>query len=425
MSSAQRAHLANEAGQLFEVRTVEAFTGVTINHFVESNLVGFYSLAAEFGGIEVCIKPAPAQGGFAAGANLTDYDPQTGTDNSGFDAYKDGYNKAKGGAQYLHLSAAQSLAFVRSRDTLPGVDIGRTYRQQAAIDYVIYQLKHGNYFSDLGKISAILGSASSYLITDQDFNLIDFATKMQRADREEPEGSRRCLGRRRTMCRAWLPGRGGHHQRQRARDPAAGEERVLPAAGRAKDAGGQGGHEEGHVHPGRLDRHRGRLQRRQRAGCWPADVSQALGALGYKAGAVDNATAQSQTVAGGNPGVLRRRHVGQRGEDRDRGRRHRHSRSRRCPPGRWRCCSARPHAVPAGLAPSPAPTASTQSTSAQVIGAPSSGASRSTTATATPNSGIVGRGRRQRGQHGRGAERAVRHSLRVLNQELGPRSRRP
>jgi anionic cell wall polymer biosynthesis LytR-Cps2A-Psr (LCP) family protein len=178
MSSAQRAHLANEAGELSEVRAVQAFTGVTINHFIESNLIGFYSLAAEFGGIEVCIKPAPAQGGFAAGANLTDNDPQAGTDNSGFNAYTDGYNKAKGGPQYLHLSAAQSLAYVRSRDTLPGVDIGRTYRQQAAIDYVIYELKHGNYFGDIGKLEGILGSAGNYLIADKGFDLIDFATEM-------------------------------------------------------------------------------------------------------------------------------------------------------------------------------------------------------------------------------------------------------
>jgi anionic cell wall polymer biosynthesis LytR-Cps2A-Psr (LCP) family protein len=178
MSSTQRAYLANKAGELSEVRTVEAFTGVTINHFIESNLIGFYSLAAEFGGIEVCVKPAPAQGGFAAGANLTDYDPLTGTDNSGFNAYADGYNKARGGPQYLHLSAAQALAYVRSRDTLPGVDIGRTYRQQAAIDYVIYELKSGNYFSDIGKLETILDTAGNYLIADQGFDLLDFATEM-------------------------------------------------------------------------------------------------------------------------------------------------------------------------------------------------------------------------------------------------------
>jgi anionic cell wall polymer biosynthesis LytR-Cps2A-Psr (LCP) family protein len=179
MSSHQRYLEANQAGQAATIATVQAVTGQHIDNFIEVNLAGFYSLAQVFGGIEVCIQPAPAQGGLPAGANLTDKDPLTGTDNSGFNAYEDGYNKKKGGAQYLHLSAAQSLAFVRSRDTLPGVDLGRTKRQQATIDYVIYELKHEGAFSDLGKLNSLLGAASQYLITDPGFNLLDFPTEMR------------------------------------------------------------------------------------------------------------------------------------------------------------------------------------------------------------------------------------------------------
>jgi len=149
MSQAQRYLAANQAGQLFEVQTVESVTGVHIDHFIESNIIGFYELAAQFGGLEVCIQPAPAQGGLPAGANLTDADPLTGTDNSGFNAYRDGYNAKKTGQQYLHLSAAQSLAYVRSRDTLPGVDIGRTARQQAAIEYIVWKLKTDGVLTDI------------------------------------------------------------------------------------------------------------------------------------------------------------------------------------------------------------------------------------------------------------------------------------
>jgi anionic cell wall polymer biosynthesis LytR-Cps2A-Psr (LCP) family protein len=185
MSSKERYLEANQAGQLFEIQTVESFTGVHIDHFVESNIIGFYELAQQFGGIEVCIKPAPAQGGLAAGANLTDYDPLTDplselatSGNSGFNAYKDGYSRAKGGAQYLHLSPAQSLAYVRSRDTLPGVDIGRTARQQAAIDYVIWKLKNGGVLSDLGAITTLLSNAKNYLITDSGWDLPEFAGDM-------------------------------------------------------------------------------------------------------------------------------------------------------------------------------------------------------------------------------------------------------
>jgi anionic cell wall polymer biosynthesis LytR-Cps2A-Psr (LCP) family protein len=172
---------ANQAGQAATIATVQSVTGQHIDHFVEVNLAGFYYLASAFNGIEVCIQPAPAQGGFPAGANLTDIDTLVypPTDNSGFNAYEDGYNKQKGGAQYLHLGAAQSLAFVRARDTLPGVDLGRTKRQQAVIDYVIYELKHEGAFSDLAKLDSLLSTASQYLITDSTFNLLDFATDMR------------------------------------------------------------------------------------------------------------------------------------------------------------------------------------------------------------------------------------------------------
>ena len=105
--------------------------------------------------------------------------PPQSTSNSGFDAFKDGYNEKKSGAQYIHLQPAQALAFVRARDSLPGVDIGRTARQQAAIDYIIYDFKHRNVLTDPGLISSMLNNAKSYLQTDQGFDLLTFAPQMQ------------------------------------------------------------------------------------------------------------------------------------------------------------------------------------------------------------------------------------------------------
>jgi LCP family protein required for cell wall assembly len=168
LSSNQRYLEANQAGQTFEIDTVEAVTGVPIDHFVEANLIGFYSLAQAFGGIEVCVKPWSGNNG----ANLQD-------SASGWDALNDGYNLRKGGAQYLHLAAPQALAFVRARDTLPGIDIGRTKRQQAVIDYVVWKLKHEGAFTDLSTLNSLLGTASQYLITDSTFNPFDFVTNMR------------------------------------------------------------------------------------------------------------------------------------------------------------------------------------------------------------------------------------------------------
>jgi anionic cell wall polymer biosynthesis LytR-Cps2A-Psr (LCP) family protein len=174
----QRYTQANEAGQAFEIDTVQTITGVHIDHFLEMNLAGFYNLAAAFGGIEVCVKPAPAGAGFPAGANLTDRDVLTGTDNSGFNAYRDGYNRKKGGAQYLHLNAGQSLAFVRSRDTLPGIDLGRTTRQQAVIDYVIWKLGHQGMLTSFSQLTNLLGVAKKYVVAPSGWDLLTFASEM-------------------------------------------------------------------------------------------------------------------------------------------------------------------------------------------------------------------------------------------------------
>jgi len=178
---------ANQAGQVFQVQTVESVTGVHIDHFVVSNIYGFELIAQELGGMEVCLKPAPASiepDGFGFGGNLVDL-PFPGANfktqsNSGFNAIKyDGYNPKDDHAQYLHLQPPQALAFVRARDSLPGVDIGRTHRQQAAIDYIIYDLKNRNVLTDPTVISSLLSGASSYLKTDSGFSLLDFAPEMK------------------------------------------------------------------------------------------------------------------------------------------------------------------------------------------------------------------------------------------------------
>jgi LCP family protein required for cell wall assembly len=174
-STKQDYHLANQAGQNAEIETVESVTGVHIDHFVETNLAGFYYLAQAFHGVEVCLKPEET------GINAANYTSSNLYDfNSGFNAVKyDGYNLKQGGAQYLHLSAPQALASVRERDNLAEGDIDRTRRQQAVIDYVIWQLKHENAFSAGGTISGLLSTANQYLETDQNLNLIDFAASMQ------------------------------------------------------------------------------------------------------------------------------------------------------------------------------------------------------------------------------------------------------
>lgn len=165
MDSKERYLLANEAGQRAEINTVESVTGQHVDHFAEVNLAGFFYLAQSFGGIEVCVKA------YQGGTNLQDA-------NSGFNAVLDGYKLKRGGSQYLHLAADQALAFVRERDNLPNGDLDRTHRQQAVLDYVIWKLRTGGILSDLGQLTALLGTATQYIITDSGWNLLDFSTQM-------------------------------------------------------------------------------------------------------------------------------------------------------------------------------------------------------------------------------------------------------
>jgi LCP family protein required for cell wall assembly len=152
MSQSAIAWQGNEAGRLAEIQTVEALTGVHIDHFAELNLEGFYRLAQVFGGVEVCL-------------NDRAYDPD--------------YSGANIPPGYHMLNAAQALAFVRQRHNLSNGDLDRTHRQQAVIDYVIWKLEHEGMFTDLGQLSQLLTVARQYLITDQSWHLLDFLSDMK------------------------------------------------------------------------------------------------------------------------------------------------------------------------------------------------------------------------------------------------------
>jgi LCP family protein required for cell wall assembly len=153
LSQNQIAFAGNEAGRAATVATVEQLTGVHIDHFAEVNLDGFYELASVLGGVEVCLKHPVA------------YDSY-----SGFYAHHAGYQ---------HLNAVMALAFVRQRHGLVNGDLDRTHRQQAFLDSVMQQLRTEGVLSDLTKINSLLSAAKQYVITEEGWNLLDFASQMR------------------------------------------------------------------------------------------------------------------------------------------------------------------------------------------------------------------------------------------------------
>jgi LCP family protein required for cell wall assembly len=161
----------NEGGRLAAVETVQALTGVKIDKFAELNLVGFYELAAAFGGVDVCVNAWPGGDGIPANGNLRDpivYYPRTGWQGSG-SVVRPGYQ---------HLTPEQALAFVRNRHNLPGGDIARTSRQLAVLDYVLWKLRNEGALTDVSKLRTLMGVAQNFLAVPAGWNLLEFAGEM-------------------------------------------------------------------------------------------------------------------------------------------------------------------------------------------------------------------------------------------------------
>jgi LCP family protein required for cell wall assembly len=279
MSSEQRYLKANQAGQAATIATVSAVTGQKIDHFAEVNLAGFYYLAAAFGGIEACIKPANG------GANLHDA-------NSGFNAVLDGYNLKKGGAQYLHLKAPQALAFVRERDNLPNGDLDRTHRQQAVLDYVIWKLEHNGILSSIGQLTGLLNTAKQYLITDSTWNLLDFAPQMKALTGKNLQFYTAPI-----VGFATINGQAANQVDIPTIQAAIKQKFTAPAPAAKSTGKAKPGAKAVPVPPAStvtVDVYNG-----GNAPGLATSVSQALVAKGYKAGAVTNASAQSQTATSG------------------------------------------------------------------------------------------------------------------------------
>jgi LCP family protein required for cell wall assembly len=132
-------------GQNLMVKTVEKLTGLSINHYVEVNFLGFQGLVNALGGVPVCINRPMVDS--LAKLNL----PHAGC-----------YN----------LKGPQALAFVRARhiegDTIP--DFSRISRQQQFIRALISKgLSAGALF----KLPSLIKAVQANLVTDKSLNLYE------------------------------------------------------------------------------------------------------------------------------------------------------------------------------------------------------------------------------------------------------------
>ncbi|HSN06977.1 MAG TPA: LCP family protein [Candidatus Angelobacter sp.] len=129
---------AYEAGASVMVATVEALTGVAINHYVEININGFLRMVDAVDGVEVClVKPLK-------------------------DA-KSGLNLPAGRQTIRGL---QALAFVRARYVDPTADIGRMKRQQRFVASIVKKATSAGTLLNPLRLDAFLSAVASSVTTD-------------------------------------------------------------------------------------------------------------------------------------------------------------------------------------------------------------------------------------------------------------------
>jgi len=133
------------------IATIQDLTGVTIDHYAEINLVGFYEITNAIGGVDVCLNEATQDdfsgADFAAG-------PQT-------------------------IQGRQALSFVRQRHGLLRSDLDRIVRQQVFMAGLAKKMLSAGVLSDQGKLKALIEAVTKSIVLDKKWDILGFASQMR------------------------------------------------------------------------------------------------------------------------------------------------------------------------------------------------------------------------------------------------------
>ena len=137
-----------EDGPTLLVRTVEANTGLHIDHYAEIGFGGFASIVDAVGGVEMNLKE-----GFK--------DKDSGAD-------------FKAGKQTL--DGQQALAYVRTRHAFASQDLQRTKNQQAFLAALAHKVASPTTVMNPFKLYPTLGAGLDSLVVDKDMSLWDLGS---------------------------------------------------------------------------------------------------------------------------------------------------------------------------------------------------------------------------------------------------------
>ncbi|MFE1290412.1 LCP family protein [Streptomyces sp. NPDC058751] len=129
------------------VRTVEANTGLRIDHYVEIGFGGFANIVDAVGGVEMTLDKG----------------------------FKDKYSGADFKAGKQTLNGEQALAFVRTRYALAASDLDRTKNQQKFLAALAHQVATPSTVLNPFKLYPTMGAGLDSLVVDEDMSLWDLA----------------------------------------------------------------------------------------------------------------------------------------------------------------------------------------------------------------------------------------------------------
>jgi LCP family protein required for cell wall assembly len=140
-----------DGGRKLLVTVLQNMTGLTIDHYVEVDLIGFFRISNAIGGVDVNLCSAQ-------------YDEFSGIDLP---------------AGVSNIQGTQALAFVRQRHGLDGGDLDRTTRQRYFLSQVFQKVQSAGTLLNPFKLRSLVSAVSSSLTTDSSLDFFELAKQMQ------------------------------------------------------------------------------------------------------------------------------------------------------------------------------------------------------------------------------------------------------
>ncbi len=144
-ANAKQAAGANEL-----IKTVTQLTGLTIDHYVQVGLLGFYRISNAIGGVSV---------------NLCN-------------AVSDSYSGLHLSAGKHTIEGAEALKFVRQRHGLPNGDLDRTARQRYFLTAAFRKVASAGTLLNPGRLSDLVSAIKKSIFVDDKLNILDLADQM-------------------------------------------------------------------------------------------------------------------------------------------------------------------------------------------------------------------------------------------------------